>query len=42
MSTYLETVEVFKPQQELWSELKLQSKQPSLFKRAFFAAVARG
>ena len=42
MSTHLETVEVFNPQQEQWSELNLHAKQPSLFKRAFFAAVARG
>ena len=42
MSTYLEAVEVFDAQQQAWSELKLDTEQSSPFKRAFFAAVARG
>lgn len=42
MSTYLEAVEVFDAQQQAWSELKLDAQQSLPFKRAFFAAVARG
>ncbi len=42
MSTYLEAVEVFDTQQQAWSELKLNTQHCSPFKRAFFAAVARG
>ncbi len=42
MSTYLEAVEVYNAQQQTWSELKLDTQQSLPFKRAFFAAVARG
>lgn len=44
MSTYLETVEAYDVQLGSWSELRMGAnlKQPSHFKRAFFAAVARG
>ncbi|CAL5218836.1 g567 [Coccomyxa viridis] len=39
-SIHHEAVEVFDPQQQAWSGLKLDTQQSAPFKRAFFAAVA--
>ena len=41
VSVYLDTVEVYDAQLNAWRELDLCATDPSCFKRAFFAAVAR-
>ena len=41
VSVYLDTVELYDAQLNAWRELDLCATDPSCFKRAFFAAVAR-